>query len=37
VPAITTVDTKLNPNVSVIIEENDNAGMTAESGFAMLL
>jgi hypothetical protein len=37
VPAITTVDTKLNPNVSVIIEENDNAGTTAESGFTMSL
>ena len=37
VSAITTVDTKLNPNVIVIIEENDNAGTTAESSFAMLL
>jgi len=41
VPAITMVEIELSPNVnvsvSVIIEENDSAGTTAESGFAMLL
>jgi len=35
------VEIELSPNVnvsvSVIIEENDSAGTTAESGFAMLL
>jgi len=34
---MTTVEIELSPSVSVIIEENDNAGMIAENGFAMLL